>query len=495
MPDVLDDIKGAIKDGFSQASSTVQRHTSEILSSEMQQFGEDVKKFTGSAIGTASSVAKSALQLGKGKGEPEEQQVDELKKVNETLKDPTPKAGLHEKLDTMETNIVGAITGQTEEQQKADAEQKKANEATAKYFEDQKKALARQVDPKKKKGMLGTILAAALFTIGAVVGAVAGLILAPFRLLWAVLKGIKPLALGIKKAVTWIKSFKLFQWLDDLFKSVAKIMPKSLVKGLKFGFKKLFWPLQIIVSVIDFIEGFMGTEGTIIEKIKGGLWKVIEGFIKLPVKLFGWLADWVLELFGIEIEGGAASKIMEGIKWLFDKWWGMFTWFWGGVFNKLKDLWGILEMAGEWISEVWEQYGIGKMIKGLIGKFLNFVKNMIITALDYFIEEHPIVAKALGATKIRDWLSEQGPTPAEEKERLEKEKQRELAKREEERKKLEEERLAEQQRLAEEQARANEINTAAVTSMNTGGRVERDPDPVPDETDNNVLGLALMGMA
>ena len=63
------------------------------------------------------------------------------------------------------------------------------------------------------------------------------------------------------------------------------------MQGLKLGFKVFGWPLTILLGVIDFIRGFVSTEGTMAEKIKGGLVKVVDGLIGLPVKLFGWIAD------------------------------------------------------------------------------------------------------------------------------------------------------------------------------------------------------------
>lgn len=111
--------------------------------------------------------------------------------------------------------------------------------------------------------------------------------------------------------------------LKNVFGTVSRIGTKlaklpiisGLAAGFMKGFTKLFLPLQIIMSVIDFVKGFMGEkEGSIIDKIKAGLIGVVEGFLDLPVKLLGWISDWILGLFNIKIEGGSAKKIMEGIK-------------------------------------------------------------------------------------------------------------------------------------------------------------------------------------
>jgi hypothetical protein len=90
-----------------------------------------------------------------------------------------------------------------------------------------------------------------------------------------------------------------------------------LIKGFKFGFKYLGWPLTLLMSVWDFIKGFKDTQGTLWDKIKGGLWSAIEGFIELPVKFIGWLIEKVLGWFGIEVEG-VADGIMNNIKRFLD---------------------------------------------------------------------------------------------------------------------------------------------------------------------------------
>lgn len=114
-------------------------------------------------------------------------------------------------------------------------------------------------------------------------------------------------------------------WIDDAIKSVSKIpvvgkfVSEVMEQFMKFfpavakGFRVLGLPLTILLGAIDFIKGFMGTEGNILDKIKGGLQSAVEGFIDIPVWLFGKLGDYVLGWFGTEIEGGMGSKIKEGI--------------------------------------------------------------------------------------------------------------------------------------------------------------------------------------
>lgn len=82
-----------------------------------------------------------------------------------------------------------------------------------------------------------------------------------------------------------------------IFGKIAKMFSKiddipfigRLFKAVKFGFKWLGWPLTILLSAIDFIRGFSATIGTLWEKVRGGLWGAVEGFIFfLPDTIMAW---------------------------------------------------------------------------------------------------------------------------------------------------------------------------------------------------------------
>ena len=83
------------------------------------------------------------------------------------------------------------------------------------------------------------------------------------------------------------------------------------------GFRILGWPLQILMSVMDFIKGFSETEGSIFEKITAGLREAIIGFLELPIRFFSWITEKVLGFFGFEITG-IADNILSGIREMFD---------------------------------------------------------------------------------------------------------------------------------------------------------------------------------
>lgn len=562
MAEAIEEIKRAISSGFSEAQSAVTRHTSEVVSGELRGFTEDVKKFTGSAFNVAKSVTKSAFGRKDKTEDLDEDRNEFLGNIEKTMKDDPVKGGdLYGVLAEIK-NIIMQFTGYSEEQVKANEENNKVLDKIYDQQVDAEKAKLREVQTKDPKRSPWYMI---LFAIGLVVGAIAGAILLPFRLLLGALKLITPIAKGLSKIGKWIGSLKIFSYLDNFFKIILTKIPvvSGLVKGFKLGFKWLAWPLQIIFSLIDFIKGFASAEGSIIDKIKAGLWSVIEGFIELPVKLFGWIADWFLDLFGVKVEGGVAAKMMEGIKKGFDMLFGFIKWYYTAIWDniikpvidfvwpKIKPLFseiaegfkaladgfvgawneikpnldralewgkGLLEKAGNIIGMIWDFItwpfkrlmelfsggekeggpGFGDKIKDLAKSIMQSIVDIIWGILPG-IARRDFVANSMEkmfGVRPTEPVEGKKETPAEEKERLEEERKREEQRRREEERRKEEERLAEQKRLAEEQAKANRINSAMITNMAaTQQNVEKPAEQVPDETDNNVLGLAMMGFA
>jgi len=62
----------------------------------------------------------------------------------------------------------------------------------------------------------------------------------------------------------------------------------SMLKFIPNLFAKLAWPLTIFMGVIDFIKGFVSTEGTFLEKIKAGFGELLLGFVELPMTILNW---------------------------------------------------------------------------------------------------------------------------------------------------------------------------------------------------------------
>lgn len=116
-----------------------------------------------------------------------------------------------------------------------------------------------------------------------------------------------------RKLIVLTKIFPIFKKLSKVFKALeATPIIGKLIKGLKFGWKWFGWPLTLLLSIIDFIKGYSRTEGTMWDKIKGGLWAALEGFIELPVRFISWVVEKVAGLFGVELDG-MGNKIMDMI--------------------------------------------------------------------------------------------------------------------------------------------------------------------------------------
>ena len=128
-----------------------------------------------------------------------------------------------------------------------------------------------------------------LMAIGAVAGAWIGRKILPFTILAKTLNKLFKIGKGLEALVKVgpvVKLIKAFGWIGKLFKFFIKFSGLGFIlKGISYGFKKLVWPLQIIFSIIDFISGYMDTEGSIMDKIKGGLTNVIMKFIEWPVQM------------------------------------------------------------------------------------------------------------------------------------------------------------------------------------------------------------------
>lgn len=117
----------------------------------------------------------------------------------------------------------------------------------------------------------------------------------------------------ISKLPIFTKIANMFSKLDDI-----PIIGR-LIKGIKFGFRYIGWPLTLILSLIDFIKAYQETEGSTWEKIKAGLWAAFNGLIEMPIRFITWAVEKILGWFGIDFDGKeAADKILGVIKTLFN---------------------------------------------------------------------------------------------------------------------------------------------------------------------------------
>jgi hypothetical protein len=331
---------------------------------EYFQMAKDMIK---GAFGFLGSLAKPLLGIfKKGKSDPAEKTAEETKKGNSWLR-----------------KILSFMKG----------EEKREKAASL------KERLSMKIPRTKGDwvALLLKILGGAVVGLGMAIGGVVRSITLPFEVLWSFLGGFKFL-----KKIPILGT--LFKWLGVIATKVSSLLMKipfigkifsfitsslakkgilgKLLSGILRGFKFLGWPLAIIMGLIDFIKGFTQTEGTLWDKIKGGLKAALWGFFELPITILGWMGDKVLEYLGIEMNFGEwVVGLVTGLK---DKILG--------AFNQIKDsIYG----AFAWIGTLFSLAGDGQFgkiydeIKKKIKGFFDFIVDIIKGVIDLFMKYTP----------------------------------------------------------------------------------------------------------
>jgi hypothetical protein len=78
------------------------------------------------------------------------------------------------------------------------------------------------------------------------------------------------------------------------------------------GLGKLLLPLAILLDVLDFMEAYEKTEGTKWDKTREGLWAALDSWIELPLSLFLHTMNMAMKMFGEEIN--VQAKLDEWMK-------------------------------------------------------------------------------------------------------------------------------------------------------------------------------------
>ena len=203
--------------------------------------------------------------------------------------------------------------------------------------------------------------------LGFVIGGFIRQILLPFEVL------LKLPLLRRLKGLAWVK--RLTGFFDNILRWMEKIpLLGKLVKGVRVGFKWLGWPLQILLSLIDFIRGYRASEGDILDKIKAGLLFALTSFFELPIRLFGWLMN---KIFGWET---ATEDTLTAVK---------------GTFNRILDF---LFYPFRWIydtlSAVSFKEGVIDPIKIILDNIKNFFTDFftkVYTSLKEVFEKSPLL--------------------------------------------------------------------------------------------------------
>lgn len=132
-----------------------------------------------------------------------------------------------------------------------------------------------------------------------------------------------------------------FGFIGNLGEVFAKVA-EPLMSFIKIGGKvlsKIAWPLQVILSIFDFMEGF-GNAGALLDidpskltfsdKIIAGFGAVIGGVLDMPVHLISWVANYLAEAMGFGSIG-----TLDNLGQVF------------GYDNTAKMLKGVVEKAGD----------------------------------------------------------------------------------------------------------------------------------------------------
>jgi hypothetical protein len=231
------------------------------------------------------------------------------------------------------------------------------------HFVKAEKAKLRDYDDKGPPKSFKDILALGIVgMIGAVIGAFIRTIILPIELFLKL-----PLVRKIKGIFKPLKGFftRLLTWADDI------PFLGRLLRGVSAGFKLLGWPLTLLLGVIDFVKGFMETEGSLFDKIKGGFTIAIMKFLELPIRALGW----ILEKLGLEDATAKIASLFKGtIGFIFDLIYSVFS----GIYELVKMFpWDAIKTVIGGIADVflwpfkklWEWMKDSTIIKWLASKF------------------------------------------------------------------------------------------------------------------------------
>ncbi len=183
---------------------------------------------------------------------------------------------------------------------------------------------------------ISDILLTGVYAIGVALGGVAGAIALPFNVIIKTITGVSERFLktiGIfDKVQDTLKSVGELKFIKPVLEFVTKlknwfglIVSKAglfgtLFEGILKGFGKLAWPIQAVLSLIDFVSAFKDENGDLLDKIYAGVESAFRGFFELPLKFISWVVEKTAGLFNIDIEGQMWPIIDKFITNFFDIW-------------------------------------------------------------------------------------------------------------------------------------------------------------------------------
>jgi RNAse (barnase) inhibitor barstar len=331
--------------------------------------------------------------------------------------------------------------------------------------------LNREVKPKEMgmAAVLGILIAALLKALSGWMGDRLATIFG--------LGGLAGLTKPFKKlgaAIQALKQSKWLKWIDDV-PYLGKAM-----RLLGFGIKRLLLPLSILLSVIEFMDTWRKTEGDKWDKAREALWAVLDDWIELPLQIFLHLVNGIMKAFtGEEFDvSSMVDEIMTSLKqgWdfiltgsfvqpmmnFFKQVGNMFINLWNAALEKMASLaeglpWGLGS-------------GVAESLRASKGELYNMDystdKSSTQSAVALNAAEK---ARGIDVANIENRQATHGTT---------------LAKLEEMRKQGEE-----MKKQSEENTYAARMRRGMGNFLGFGGGGQGDVKQVPDEIDNNIVGL------
>jgi hypothetical protein len=216
---------------------------------------------------------------------------------------------------------------------------------------------------------------------------------------------------GLKKAFPMLDD--AIGWFGKKLAPIGKFMKGifGVAKGIGKFLGKLLLPLQVVLSIFDFvtgsIEGFQKTEGDLMDKsvagLRGGIRELIKGIFAVPLDLIKSAISWIAGKMGFE----EAEKVLDSFKFvnIVDEMsrLGVFDFFLFPVRAAQGFIDGFTETEGGLIEKLIGSFklGVANLLDSLIGGFLRIIQGGVTW-----------VASALGAEKLAESLSSMDPMDA-----------------------------------------------------------------------------------
>ena len=187
-------------------------------------------------------------------------------------------------------------------------------------------------------------------------------------------KFIVPITEAITKTIGYISKFK---------KVILIFASKFAMFGaaFKLGFKLFGWPLQVLLSVIDFIKGFkQSAETTIIGKVKDGIKNIIFKFLEFPVYLLGVLFQKIFktDIGGDEFVEGTRKTIgfiLDMITRPFEVVFELTKWFFNRIKNDIIAIYEFGQDIYDTVLDIYDDY---------VAPLIQIIKKPFIAIYDWF---------------------------------------------------------------------------------------------------------------